>query len=223
MYILLSAIRLKNRAIVVIIEYDKAYHQITTAVKDLETGDYPFTNCEAHCEIYRHASFICSAAGKSEEALNYAEHLPLLGITDERYLFVKARIYLEAKEFNKGFEIISGILESNDHDSMIYVQMGCMLVDAGITEYGYKILDTALGNMEKEGAAIEYGYEHLAFAALLSGKYDEFLKALEKSISRNPTDTYCIFSLLFPKYMPLSEYLEYAKTHTIEYPKRKKE
>ena len=204
-------------------EYDKAYQQITTAVKDLETGDYPFTNCEAHCEIYRHASFICSAAGKSEEALNYAEHLPLLGITDERYLFVKARIYLEAKEFNKGFEIISGILESNDHDSMIYVQMGCMLVDAGITEYGYKILDTALGNMEKEGAAIEYGYEHLAFAALLSGKYDEFLKALEKSISRNPTDTYCIFSLLFPKYMPLSEYLEYAKTHTIEYPKRKKE
>ena len=203
-------------------EYDKAYRQITDAVEALEKGDYSFTDYEARSEMYKYASYICSAAGKTDEALNYAEQLPLLGITDERYFFVKARIYLEAKEFKKGFQILSDILDSNDHDAMTYVQMGCMLVDAGMTEHGYKILNTSLRNMEEDGSNIEYGYEHLAFAALLSGKYDEFLKALEKSIARNPTDTYCIFSLLFPKYMPLSEYLEYAKTHTIEYKKTKR-
>ena len=202
-------------------EYSNAYQHIIKAIEIFENDDAFSYYEDVQIEVYKNAALICSAVGNREKALEYAERLPLLGITDERYLFIKARIYLEAKDFNKGFGIISDILNANCHDNMTYIQLGCLLVDSGMVEHGYKMLHIAIESMEQKGSRADYGYEHLAFAALLTDKYDEFLAALEKSIATNPTDTYCMFSLLFPKYMPLAEYPEYARTHVIEYSRKK--
>ena len=196
--------------------YEEGYEHIVTAISLMEDADFNDIPEIAQSEIYKQAAYLCTAMGKKDEALQYADKILLSGLNEEKSKLLKAGIYLENRQTAPAFEILSEVLKDSNHDPKMYITIGCMLVDSGLMETGYEMLTQTYNILDKNDIDCNFGYERLAYAALVIGKYDDFLSALEKSISFNPTETVSIFSSLFPENMPISEYLEYAKTHEIK-------
>ena len=196
--------------------YEEGYEHIVTAISLMEDADFNDIPEIAQSEIYKQAAYLCTAMGKKDEALQYADKISLSGLNEEKSKLLKAGIYLENRQTAPAFEILSEVLKDSNHDPKMYITIGCMLVDSGLMETGYEMLTQTYNILDKNDIDCNFGYERLAYAALVIGKYDDFLSALEKSISFNPTETVSIFSSLFPENMPISEYLEYAKTHEIK-------
>lgn len=196
--------------------YEEGYQHIVVAIESMENSDFLDYPEYMRVEVYRQASFLCSAMGRIDQALSYADKLMLCGVSEEKSTLIKAGIYLESQKPKEAFDMFNKALQQGNHEPEMYISIGCMLVDASLMDTGYKMLSDTLRILEDSGADTNFGYERLAYAALVIGKYDEFLKALEKSIVKNPSDTVTIFSSLFPKDLPISEYLEYARTHEIK-------
>lgn len=195
--------------------YDDARAHIEVAIdgiSNLTEDDIPAI---VFHEVYREAAFICSAQGDIPQAMIYLDRLLFYGMTEVSVQLLRAAILLEAQRTKEAFAIFNEILSSSDHNPEIYVQIGMMMVDAGQFEIGHTMLSTTLKVVSDAGMACEVGYDRLAYASLMLGHYDEFLDALDKSITFSPSETVTIFSPFFPEDMPITEYLEYARNHKI--------
>lgn len=196
--------------------YEEGYEHIVNAISLMEDDDFNDIPEIMQNDIYKQAAYLCTAMGKKEEAMQYADKILLNGLDEEKSKLLKAGIYLENRQDTTAFEILSEVLKDSGHDPKMYITVGCLLIDSGLMETGYNMLTQTYNILDKNDIDCNFGYERLAYAALIIGKYDDFLAALEKSIIYNPTETVTIFSSLFPENMPISEYLEYAKTHEIK-------
>lgn len=198
--------------------YDEARKHIEVAIKGishLTEEDIPLAVLS---ETYRQAAFICSAQGDINQALHYLDEFKSLGIDEDSTKLLRAAIYIEAHKVQEGFEVINEILSHGSHDNQTYIRIAMLLIDANFHELGYKLLLSAHNIMKMYGEECNIGYDRLAYATLILGKYDEFLSALESSIKYNPTETVTIFSPFFPEGMPLDEYLDYARKNKIKAP-----
>ena len=90
-----------------------------------------------------------------------------------------------------------------------------MFVDASAYEVGYQVLSETKRILTECGVEMDSGFERLAYAAMKTNHREEYLEALAKAIETNPTDTMTIFSTLFPKELPMKEWVEWEKAHPV--------
>lgn len=197
-------------------QYDEARTHIENAIdgiREMSEDDVPLVVFQ---EIYRQAAFICSAQGDLHHALYYLDQLVFYGITESSLQLLRAAILLEAQRPKEAFEIFNRILSDGKSNADVYIQIGSMLVDSNMFNMGYKLLSVTISSLKEAGVECRTGYDRLAYSALMEGHYDEFIAALEESIIYLPTETVTIFSPYFPKDMPISEYLNYAKNNKLK-------
>lgn len=202
-------------------KFDDARSHIDVSISQVEmlvsNGD---DNCpDFLCvEVYRQAAYIYSSSGFFDEALRFIDNLLFYNIPIEQYHILRASILLEAKRLKEAFEILTELLKDSKHNPETYINVGCMLVDSNVYEAGFKLLSEVLSIIDGSGVNNGRGYDRLAFAALLTKRYDEFLDALELSVKHLPSETATIFCSFFPMEMPVCQYIEYARSnrHEIE-------
>lgn len=167
-------------------------------------------------EVYRQAAYIYSALRLTEDALRYVDNLLFYNIPQENYHILRASILIESGKIKEAFQILSKLLKDSQHNPDTYINVGCMLVDSEIHEGGYKLLHEVFKIIDETGVRDGKGYDRLAFAALMTGRYEEFVSALEVCSKYLPTETVTIFCSIFPKEMPVTKYLDYARNNKNE-------
>lgn len=193
--------------------FDESREHINVAIDQMEILS---SDIEAECpdflctEVYRQAAYIYSASGLTDQALRYVDNLLFYNVPSEKYRILRASILLESKRVKEAFDVLSELLKDSQHDPETYINVGCMLVDCDAHEAGYKLLHEVLQILDGAGIRDGRGYDRLAYAALMTNRYDEFLSALEVCSKYLPSETVTIFSPFFPMDMPVSEYSEYA-------------
>lgn len=195
-------------------EFDEAREHINEAISQLEAlstdinSELPDFLC---IEVYRQAAYIYSALGCADDALRYVDNLLFYNVPMEKYRILRASVLLESKRIKEAFDALSELLKESQHDPETYINVGCMLVDCDVHEAGYKLLHEVFDILDGAGVRDGRGYDRLAFAALMTDRFDEFIKALEISVKYLPSETATIFSPFFPQDMPVNEYVEYAR------------
>lgn len=199
--------------------FDEAYEHILIAMAQIdalnafgESSELPDFLC---VEVYSMAAYILSALGRTEEAIGCADRLLFYGNTANKMQLLKATIMLEAKRVDEAFAILTALLNESNHDPEVYISVGCMLVDSELYDTGYKLLKEVLAILSDSGNVSGAGYDRLAYSALMTDHYDDFVDALRISCNSLPSETATIFSTFFPEEMPVSEYVSYATNNRI--------
>lgn len=201
--------------------YEEASEHILNAVGEMErmiAEDEVNVPDVIGSEVFRQAAYIFAALQRVDEALYYADRLLLYGVPDVKHQLLRAAILLESGQVKKAFSLFEETLKGAGHDPEVYIMVGCMLVDANVIESGYNLLSQTLKIIAESGGEKYLGYDRLAYASLAMEHYDEFLDALKISAKYMPLETVSIFSSLFPEGMPVTEYVDYAKTHVVSLP-----
>lgn len=197
-------------------DYEEARKHIENAIDalrrdgDEEIPDYVYQ------EVYRQAAFVYGANHDVDQAMHYLDYLLFYGVAEANIELLKASVMLEVGDQQKAFEIFNRMLANKKYDIEVYLQIGMMLVDTCVFDTGYEILSKVMEIASNSGVTMTKGYDRLAYAAFMTDKYDEFLAALRLSIEHLPIETVTIFSVYFPKDMPITEYYEFARTHKLE-------
>lgn len=197
-------------------DYEEARKHIENAIDALRrAGDDEIPDF-VYQEVYRQAAFVYGANRDIEQAMHYLDYLLFYGMTEANIELLKASVMLEVGDQLGAFEIFNRMIADNKYDIDVYLHIGMMLVDTCVFDTGYEILTKVMEIASKSGVTLTKGYDRLAYAAFMTDRYEEFLDALKLSIKHLPIETVTIFSVYFPKEMPITEYYEYASTHKLD-------
>lgn len=200
--------------------YEEASVHILLAIKGIEenNGDSEPQFSETMCkEVYRQAAYILSTLGRLDEALACADKLLLYGVSKSRVDLLHAGVMLEYGKVVEGFEILDRAIRESGYDPDVCIQVGCLLVDATLYEAGYNMLSQTLQILTESKSDVTVGFDRLAYSALATDHYDEFLAALKKSCVHLPFETAALLSSFFPDDMPVNEYVAYAEVNQIKF------
>lgn len=197
-------------------QYDEALEHLLKAEKLFESSPASDIMEEVGLDLYRLLVNVYSARKDKDKALEYADKMVLLGYGETELLLLKAGVMLDAGDTRQASVFFSEALERGRNDSGLYIQIGCILVDAHLFEQGYLMLSETIRILEESDTPVRAGYDRLAYSALMLDKYDEFLSALEKSIANNPVESSLEFASLFPSSLTVNEYVEYARNNRVK-------
>ena len=200
-------------------DYENAEAHIQEAIYSLEDDHNDLDGAVpevVRMEIYRQAAYIAAAQGKEGDAMFYADRLEMCGIAEYKVLLLRGGIKLEQHDMQGAYEYFNQALKKTDNDPQTYIKIGCMFVDASAFEVGYQVLSETKRILTECGVEMDSGFERLAYAAMKTNHREEYLEALTKAIETNPTDTMTIFSTLFPKELPMKEWVEWERKNAKE-------
>ena len=169
-----------------------------------------------YIDIYRHAAFISCARGNIKEAQKYLDELSKHGCSKNEIMLLRASVYLEGGMQDEAFDIFRTILSEDPCETDICLQIGCILVDSRYFELGRNILLATITMIQQDGTICKQGWDRLAYAALMTDHYEEFIIYLQEAVKYLPIETMTIFSPYFPEDMPISDYPKYAKKNKIK-------
>lgn len=201
-------------------KFEKASEHINVALKGVEENDVD----ESHRipdflskEVYRQAANISASLGSVDEALVYADKMLLYDVSGIDHQLLRASILIQSGKLKEALDLFNQILKDSSHDPYAYIMVGNLLVDGGMYETGYNMLSQTLKILEESATEnITHGYDRLAYAALATDHYDEYLSALEICVSRQPVETVTMFGHLFPNEVPVEKYVEYARKNRMK-------
>ena len=196
--------------------YDEAQVYIDNAIFTLNNivdKEVPYS---IYCDIYSHAAFISSAKGDMKRAQEYVTELSRHGCPDNDVQLLRASVYLEGGCQEEAFDIFRTMLSREQCDTDTYIKIADMLIDSCYFELGRNVMLATFASLKNSGEGCTKGWDRMAYASLMTGHYDDFLTALEQAVIYLPVETTTIFSAYFPKDMPITEYVQYAKEHRIK-------
>ena len=93
----------------------------------------------------------------------------------------------------------------------IRLDIATAILDNSSPEWAYEILHEAYNT--QAGNSLTYGWSYYALSCHETGHWEEFLYALEKACSTNPTEAQQALGEIFPPGLPVEDYVSYSKNH----------
>lgn len=195
--------------------FESASSYILKAVELFGKGDTDEVLSDAaKCELYRQAASVSSLQHNEPQAMYYIDRLEMYTDDPVEGLLMRGGIKLRSDDTKGAMAYFTEALEKTHHDPDTYIKIGCMWVDEGLCSVGYTILSEVSRTLDESGGGMPWGWERLAFAALETNHYDEFLETLAKAIEYSPVETVAMFVGRFPEEIPLNEWVEWARKNS---------
>ena len=158
-------------------------------------------------EIYQALAFAYNALRQPENALNYVDKINDLKCDSLDMEVVRGHILMSNEHFDEAEDIFKQAIASSGNIPQTMFRIIISLYDNHFVKATYELFKKYLEHAVDDNWVD--GYAYMAHCCWDLHKYDEFLKYLKIACEKNPHETKCVLSKLFPDDLKLEDYYDY--------------
>lgn len=189
-------------------KYEDALHHFSKAL------DICPMNSPNLSQLYKEYAYALACLQRLDEALALLDICTSLPDADTSGLLAfRGTCYLINDKIDEADSCFTKALSTATEEQIpqIRIEIATAILDNSSPEWAYEILHEAYN--KETSNSLTYGWGYYALACHETGHWEEFLYALEKACTINPTEAQQALGEIFPPGLPVEDYVSYLKNH----------